>query len=62
LFDLAQDPLGLVDVSQDHPETLASMREILDGYLADAAAIQRGTEQSLSEDTVRQLKALGYLQ
>jgi arylsulfatase A-like enzyme len=62
LYYLADDPLGLKDVSGRFPDKVADMRAILDEYLASVAELDDGTEEPLSEEAIRQLKALGYLQ
>jgi arylsulfatase A-like enzyme len=62
LYDLTDDPLAIVDVTGKYPGKAAEMRAILDEYLASAAELEEGDEKTLSDDVIRQLRALGYIQ
>lgn len=62
LYFLADDPPGRVDVSGRYPGKAAELRAILDEYLAEVAELEQGEDQKLSEDVIRQLRALGYIQ
>jgi arylsulfatase A-like enzyme len=60
LFDLANDPLGLVDVADQYPKVVAELGPMVTDYAAMAA--RRRVERSeATEETVRQLRALGYV-
>jgi arylsulfatase A-like enzyme len=62
LFDLAADPKGLVDVSERYPRKTAELKAIVEDYLARVEELQTGEHKELSEDQIRELKALGYIQ
>ena len=62
LYYLADDPLGREDVSDRYPDKVADMRAILDEYLARVAELEDGAEEPLSDEAIRELRALGYLQ
>ncbi len=59
LFDLERDPGSTVDVSADRPEALRRLAEALRRYRWDVRA--EPGQQELSNETVENLKALGYL-
>lgn len=61
LYDLAQDPDGLVDVSGQYPEKLDSLTTMLDDYMARGAVMKRRQRKMATEETIRQLRALGYV-
>lgn len=66
LFDLGTDPGEKTNLIDELPEVAARMRELAthwDAKLAKRRAeIEQGVEVTLSEDEIRRLKALGYLQ
>jgi uncharacterized sulfatase len=62
LFDLSVDPVGLVDVSDRYPRKTAELKAIVDDYLARVAELQGGVRKELTEDQIRELRALGYIQ
>ena len=62
LYKLDEDPLGKVDVSDRYPTEAAQLKVILDDYMASAAGLQRGDQTQLSEEAIKQLRALGYIQ
>jgi arylsulfatase A-like enzyme len=62
LFDLANDPGEREDLSIEHPEILQEIKAELDRWLESMD--QPGTDpgrQTLDPETIRRLKALGYL-
>jgi arylsulfatase A-like enzyme len=61
LYDLAHDPDGLVDVSGRYPEEFDSLKTMLDDYMARAAVMKRRERKMATEETIRQLRALGYV-
>jgi hypothetical protein len=61
LFDLTVDPLGLDDVSDRYPGKFAELKAIVDEYLRIVEGRREENTRPMSEETVRQLKALGYL-
>jgi arylsulfatase A-like enzyme len=64
LFDHARDPLDLENVAADHPEKVAELKRLLEGWKADAEAARasdEGIEEDLSPAELEELKALGYL-
>jgi len=65
LFDLLRDPGENNDLSADRPEVLQQLRGKLDSVLAQEEELRsslRGPAvRELDEDTVKQLKSLGYL-
>ena len=61
LFDLEADPLCLMDVSAEHPETTARLRATLVEWLSEAAPERLArTSASQNTDALEQLAALGY--
>lgn len=62
LYNLHEDPLGLVDVSDRYPLEAAELKAFLDQYLANVAELQKGDQKQLSDEAIKQLKALGYMQ
>lgn len=62
LYNLEEDPLGLVDVSDSYPLEAAEMKLFLDEYLERVAVLQTGDRKQLSEEDLKQLRALGYIQ
>jgi arylsulfatase A-like enzyme len=61
LVDLAEDPGELRDVAGTHPEIAGVHARRLDALTGGLAASERGSVQ-LSEEDVRRLRALGYLE
>ncbi len=61
LVDLAEDPGELRDVAEAHPEVAGAHARRLDALTGGLAASERGSVQ-LSEEDVRRLRALGYLE
>lgn len=61
LYDLSSDPEALIEVSKEHPGQLGEMRVRLEAYLENARNRLTEEQQPMSEETVRQLRALGYL-
>lgn len=61
LFDLSVDPVGLNDVSESYPDKFMEMKSIVEEYLRVVAELQKEDAQPMSDDTVRQLRALGYI-
>jgi arylsulfatase A-like enzyme len=62
LFDLAQDPAELHDLSGTEPETLARLRDTLHGLLADPRRRPPAVASSaLDHETRERLRALGYV-
>jgi len=62
LFKLDEDPLGLVDVRERYPMEAERLKTILDEYLQSAAQLQQGRGVELSEDALKRLRALGYIE
>jgi len=64
LFDLAADPGEERNVLEEHPEVAEELRAAVEAYAAGAP--EAGGEtldlESLDEDTVRMLEALGYVE
>ena len=64
LYDLKRDPGEQQNIAETHPEVVAGLTKRLAATTADQAArsaAQPSKDVELSEDVVRQLKALGYL-
>lgn len=61
LYDLSTDRYAYVDVSDAHPERFDTLRGELERYMADAAEVRRTADQTVDEETLRQLRALGYV-
>jgi len=62
LYDLSTDALGVVDVSDRYPDRAADMRAVMDEYLSRVAELQKGESIEMSDDAIKKLKALGYIQ
>jgi arylsulfatase A-like enzyme len=62
LYKLDEDPLGKVDVSDRYPAQAAELRVLIDDYMASAAGLNQGDRKQLSDEAVKQLRALGYIQ
>jgi arylsulfatase A-like enzyme len=61
-YKLDEDPLGLVDVGDRYPAEAAELRAILDEYLRAVAELPQGDQEQLSDEAVKQLRALGYIE
>ena len=61
LFDLSLDPREIKDRSGVNPSMRSRMHGLMMDYLGRAAAIDHSHETPMDEETIRQLKALGYL-
>jgi len=64
LFDHREDPLNLVDLAGEHPEKVAELKALIDGWRAEAEAARpsdEGLAEELSSEELEQLKALGYI-
>ncbi len=65
LFRFREDPHELVDISTSNPDTVNEMRRRLTEWqtMANATKLPQDADgRSLQEDTIDQLKALGYIQ
>lgn len=64
LYDLAADPLALVNVADEHPERAAAAQErlwrIWKDHQAFAATFEEGEQPELSPEQQEALRALGY--
>ncbi len=58
LYDLAADPDERTDVSDDHPEVVAELREAVSAWLDAASDVE---EQHVDEETEEMLADLGYV-
>lgn len=61
LFDLRNDPLGLVDVSAGQAAMFAELSERLREYLAIAETAAHNETVNATDEALEQLKALGYV-
>lgn len=63
LYDLARDPLETLDVKQEHRSEARRLRELLFGWMKGTDWIRRDDSfvREQSEDTLKALRALGYL-
>ena len=62
LYYLCSDPLETTDISENHPDIVDSLSEKLDAWLAGTPAYDRiNHDRKLSPETIKQLKALGYI-
>ena len=64
LFDHRADPLNLVNLADEHPDKVAELKKLLDGWKAEAEAARvsdEGLEEDLSPQEIEELRALGYL-
>lgn len=63
LYDLAVDPLETHNVAAEHPEEVRRLRKILSDWMRASAQASRPDDEAAGQDeeTVRALKALGYL-
>jgi arylsulfatase A-like enzyme len=66
LFDHAKDPLDAHDVAAAHPEEVARLSRMLEGWrrMAAAARLKPDAEgaKNLSKEELERLKSLGYIQ
>jgi arylsulfatase A-like enzyme len=65
LFDLAADPLALTDVSAEYPERVTVLTDHLGAWAKMVAAVSLDPErrsEELDDETLEQLKSLGYIQ
>lgn len=74
LYDTRKDPRGLHDIAQEHPEVVEEMSVVLGPYMERhrdsvkygqellRAALAEGGIQPPTEETLLQLKSLGYIQ
>lgn len=63
LYNLVEDPAGMKDIASQHTVVRDTLRARLDRYMVGAAARARqGHPEPANEETIRQLRALGYLQ
>jgi len=61
LFDIASDPGETRNLVSDLPVRTAAMEALIDGHIAETGRVE-AEEEELSEETERELRALGYLQ
>jgi len=61
-YKIDEDPLGLVDVGDRYPAEAAELKAILDEYLSAVAVLPQGDQEQLSDEAVKQLRALGYIE
>lgn len=61
LYDLAADPAGMRDISLLQPERFGRMRESLDLYFHGVPATDATVATEVDAATLRQLRALGYI-
>jgi arylsulfatase A-like enzyme len=62
LFDLREDPDGLVDVAALHPERVAELERLLDETRGPWASIDEGVEPRGLGASADALNGLGYLE
>jgi len=60
LFDVSEDPECAADVEEDHPEVAREMRSQLVQWLGAASASGLARSRAVSEQSLRDLAALGY--
>ncbi len=61
LFDLVADPAGMRDISSLHPKRFGRMRDSLDLYFHGVPASTPSVLTEVDAATLRQLRALGYI-
>jgi arylsulfatase A-like enzyme len=65
LYDAGRDPLNLNDVASEHPDVVARLARLLEGWkqMADAARLKPDSEagQGLSQEELQRLRSLGYI-
>mgnify|MGYP006290137861 CR=1 FL=1 len=63
LFDLAEDPAELHDLSEERPDLAAALLSELESLHAEAAADRRDVESGAMDEGLRErLRALGYIE
>jgi arylsulfatase A-like enzyme len=62
LFDLQQDPGELIDLSQERPEIVAKLGDLLEQELTGVDTSLSDETMDFDEDTLEQLRSLGYLE
>lgn len=65
LFDVGADPLGMMDVSEDYPERVQVLSDHLEAWGKMVAASSLDPDrrsEELDDETLEQLKSLGYIQ
>ena len=66
LFDFYKDPLDQKNVAAEHPDVVARLARVLDGFrtMARAAKLKPDSESTkgLSKEQLEQLRSLGYVQ
>jgi hypothetical protein len=66
LYDVRADPLEQREISADHPEVVARMRGILDGYMAEyewkfGDSVANRMQSEIDPELRQQLEAQGYV-
>ena len=61
LYDLSSDPGETRDLWLEDPAMQAELRDRMEQYIDTAKEIERRASEDLDPDTLRRLKALGYL-
>lgn len=61
LYDLSIDPRELHNVIEDHPEAAERLRAELSRWL-ESTPVHQAPEEAMREETIDELRALGYLQ
>ncbi len=61
MYDLVADPVGMRDIAGLHPERFGLMRDSLDLYFHGVPALQSHEPTEVDAATLRQLRALGYI-
>ncbi|UCG53474.1 MAG: sulfatase [Candidatus Latescibacterota bacterium] len=61
LFDLTRTPREAEDLSALYPDVFSRLKERLVKYLEKAKQVERAREAEADDDTIRELKALGYM-
>ena len=61
LYNLEDDTLGRTEVSVRYPDVFEEMKARLDKYLIEAEQVEINDQKKVDPETMRQLKALGYM-
>ncbi|MDX1645328.1 MAG: sulfatase-like hydrolase/transferase, partial [Thermoanaerobaculia bacterium] len=64
LFDHEADPLNLENLADAHPDRVADLKRLIEGWRAEAEAARvsdEGLEEELTPAEIEELRALGYL-
>ena len=61
LFDLNGDPGEMVDLSQERPELVAELTALMEQELSNIASSVSDDTMEFDEDTLEQLRSLGYI-